>query len=662
MRSFKTSFGSGPLRLLAFSGLLGACLSAPPEEPGGGLSDLPAGCQPLLGGHDCMLPYPSDFFLVPDESLPSGFRVELSGAAKLLASTGSADIHEFRPSDGFSRMPTIVAFLPGPLSARGLVGVLSSPEESQLRTSPTLLIEARTGTLLPHFVDLDPRADDPERQGIIIHPLVALKEKTRYIVALHGLTRPDGTPAEAPLGFALLRDGQAEDEPVLAPLIERYEEEIFPVLEAVGVPRDSLQLAWDFTTGSEAFVTSDMLRVRELTLAELSQNPPTVTIDSVEEPNDENIFRIVKGTVTGPLFLTEASPEGALFRDGSGQVAQNGNITFAFTAMIPVSVQNQTEPGRVVGFGHGFFGGQGEVESQKMRIIANRLSAVLFAIDWFGMTTQDGLLTGSRIVQEPSRTLFFAEGVHQGMANWLTMGAAIRGVLLEEEAFLRPQGGPAEGQPLYQTEPMSFLGISQGHILGGTLAALSPDFSRFCLNVGGAGFTHMMFRARPFDPFLRLLEGSLSDPLDQQKFTASLQEQFDRFDPSTYAPFVLQNPLPQSPPDRRVLLQIGLGDRSVPNLGSFLHARLLGIPELSPNPFPVFGLGTVEAPFSGSALALYDFGIDLVDAYAVADPGGEDNEVHESVRLLEAALAQMDAFFQTDSVIINACQGICDPE
>ena len=42
-----------------------------PHEP----MALEEGCNPLLGGSDCFLPYPSDVFLVDDESMPSGQRL-----------------------------------------------------------------------------------------------------------------------------------------------------------------------------------------------------------------------------------------------------------------------------------------------------------------------------------------------------------------------------------------------------------------------------------------------------------------------------------------------------------------------------------------------------------------------------------------------------------
>ena len=93
-----------------------------------------------------------------------------------------------------------------------------------------------------------------------------------------------------------------------------------------------------------------------------------------------------------------------------------------------------------------------------------------------------------------------------------------------------------------------------GHILGGILTALHPRLERAVMQVGGAGLSHMMFRALPFERFLFLMDFSLPDPLDQQKFSAMVQRHFDRIDPAFYAPWVLDEELPigrsSNPADR----------------------------------------------------------------------------------------------------------------
>ena len=636
---------------------------------------LAAGCQPLLAGANCLLPYPSDYFRVADAGSATGFQIVTSGAAKLrLPADGglgpvSADLADWRPIDGFSTVPPIVALLPEPVADQGFVHVLDDPSASETPGSQTLLLTGG-GQFVPHFVDLDPRATDPSRQAIVLHPLVALAHETRYVVALQGIRGADGGLLPAPEGFRRLRDSQSAGDPALNPLQSHFDQEIFPVLAQAGVARANVQLAWDFTTGSEAQADGDMLRVRELTLAWLASQTPAVAVDSVDAGTSPEGWEVVHGTVQGPLFLEADQPGAALARGADGQVAQHGLESFTFTAEVPASVRDEFGPGRTVSYGHGFFGAQSEVTDGAATHIANRLHSVFFAIDWEGMALADGFVVAGNLDSAPSQAMTFTDRVPQAMANWMVLSAALAGPLFHLPALARSTvaGAPGvstngagvsnAGAPLFDGDPVNYLGISQGAILGGVLAALHPTHRQICLQVGGAAFTTMMWRAQPFAQFLFFLSQSMPDPLEQQAFAATMQPYFDRIDPATFAPYVLQNPLPGSPP-RRVLMQNGLGDQEVPNVGSFIEARLLGpLPEIAPNTFPVFGLTQTPAPLS-SALQLFDFGVDLPAVYDRADPGSgvDPTLVHDNVRRLSTGLDQLDAFFTPDGGILNPCDG-----
>lgn len=632
---------------------------------------IPEGCNPLLDGKECLLPYPSDVFRVADASQPSGFRVAPSGAGRLSGKRGeAADPTDFRPMDGFSKQPPILALLGSPVAVTGLVTVLDPPENSTKQDSRTTLLEADTGTPVPHFTDVDPRPDDDAEKALVLHPHVQLKPKTRYVVAVHGVVGPDGKPSLPGEGFRRMRDHVAD--PGLATLGARYEKDVFAVTERAGIARGDLQLAWDFTTGSDESVAGDMLKVRELALAWLAANQPAVTITSVKDApaSQPDVWRVVTGTIEVPLFLDKPEPMSPLSRDASGVVKQNGTATVPFYAHIPNAVRDAYGPGRILCFGHGFFGtAAGEIAGSEVRKISARLSAVVIGIDWWGMSNPDQGPVANALADAPAKALAFTDRVHQAMANWMVVTAALRSTLKATDAFKRPASGPgtstdASGKSnalalTYDDARLDFLGISQGHILAGTLAAVHPSIERFVLNVGGADLATMMFRARPFASFLLVLDATL-DKLGQQKFAAISQRQFDRIDPGFWAPRVLQDKLPGSPADRRVLQQAGIGDVSVPNIGSFLHARALGLSQVTPTPRAVFGLPQVAAPYDGSAFALYDFGVDD-HFYVDAVPGPKDTPVHGELRQTESAMAQMDAFFRTPSSIVNACDGVCDP-
>src|SRR3954466_9957801 len=85
--------------------------ACPPPAPTAKPISVPDGCNPLGAGLDCGVPYPSDFFLVDDATLPSGKRIELKGNAALVTAKApvvSANVFDHTTADGFSRITPIV--------------------------------------------------------------------------------------------------------------------------------------------------------------------------------------------------------------------------------------------------------------------------------------------------------------------------------------------------------------------------------------------------------------------------------------------------------------------------------------------------------------------------------------------------------------------------
>ncbi len=640
------------LRSLAPLALLVACSSA--ESTSLAPLVVEDGCQPLLASTTvdatsrapCLLPFPSDFHR-------NGERVALRGEAIPKKTTGElADPTAAVPADGFSILATIVATLPSPIVREGLPSVLSDPNASMLKTSPSVLLEAESGLFVPHYVDVHDRASDEEHKPLVLRPITPLEPRTRYIVALQGVKTTDGTLAPPPEGFRRLRD--RVDDPAFATM-PRFEQEVFEPLARFGIPRESLQLAWTFTTGSSEQPATDMLRVRELTLAWLATNTPAAQVIEVI-PEDDRLWKRVRLTLSAPLFLTGEGKVGAkLHRDASGNIAQNGMTSFEVLVAIPLSVRDRKEPGRALAFGHGFFGDKKELEGNAGRTIADKLAAVEFGIDWWGMSREDGVFVADTLYQRPQDIADFGDRVHQAMAHWIITTAAMRTVFTTLPELKRDTG-----ELVYDPSFIGYFGASQGHILGGTLAALNPDLSRIVLNVGGGGFTHMMPRSGNFGPFSLVLDTVFRDPLMVQAFMAMFQRALDRIDPAFWAAHVLRDPIAPSQPDRRVLMQIGLGDNAVPNIASFFHARALGLKQTVPAPLRVFGLEEHVSGTAESALTVFDYAIDTsttIDPYPLSP-----NEVHEAVRVNAKAIEQMDAFLRPNGIIVHPCDGACDPQ
>lgn len=637
------------LGVLCLIAVLTAC---GPLEP----LSVPEGCNPIAHEGDCMLPFPSDYFTVEDATLPSGRRVSFSPQA--LPRTDGGDVidpTQLHPADGFSYLTPIFAVFPGGVDDGNLIFHTDDPARSQGDESPTVLLSV-DGERVLHFAEIDPRVTELDRQALFVRPLVRLRDGTRYIVALRNLESADGTPLPAPEGFRRIRDRKTKADPLLEPLAARYEDEVFPVLEAAGIDRESLQLAWDFTTATREHVTADMMVLRDAAIAQFEQTPPRVTLESVQDDVDAEVFRRITGTLQVPLFLESTEGGALLHRAADGTVQQNGVTEVPFVLLIPRSVEAAGGNARFLQFGHGFFGSRSEVEGSFVKPFVERTGMVVIGVDWWGMALPDKRVLLGDLLGDISVVGRFLDRVHQSMVNQIAVTYAMQSTLaaLPELSI--------GGQLAYDPTRTYFYGLSNGHILGGTYLALSPHVSRAVLNVGGAGFNLMMYRAEPFNDLVSLMETQIADRLEQQKVTALMQLGLDRIDPITYAPNVIDDPLPGGVTDRRILMQIGIGDPTVPNLASHVHARALGLSHLTPAPRPIVGLPQVAAPHDGSALVEFDFGVAKPLPGTYADFPLNGNEVHELVRRNEGGIQQVDAFLRPGGQIEHFCDGPCDPD
>lgn len=624
-------------------------------------AEVPEGCNPIAYAHDCMLPYPSDWFLVDDPELPGGRRVELGTAAPTTKSGDPVDNLKLHPADGFSAHMPILALFPGGIDTSNLTFHLDGGDATLDPASPTLLVDAETGELVPHWVELDAMAADPAHQALIVRPFVRLKDARRYVVAFQGLIGADGARIEAPLGFAHVLAGQVAGHPVLEPLAARYEAEVFPALAQAGVKREGLQLAWDFTTATEARNTGDLLAIRDDLLALLDQAPPTVMIDKVLPDHNEDIALRIEGRVEVPLYLEADQPMALIHRGPDGAPAAKGTTWATFTLQVPKSVfptDPGFEPARIIQFGHGFFGEREEINWGAMRAFSSEKGFVMISTEWVGMALDDQPAVVEKILQDPSNVFSFTDRLHQAFANQLALSAAVQTALTEVPELM------FAGKLMYDPQQLSWYGISQGSIFGMTMLALTPTFEKGVLSVGGGPYSLMMTRSGTFADLFDFVKVSLGDdPLAIQKYIAMSQHTWDRVDPAAYAPHVVLDPYPGSSRPA-VLFQYGIGDHSVNNLASHLLLRAAGIDLLDPPAQEVWGVGTVPGPTAGSAAVPVDFKIPVlpgIESKLPEEPPDEQN-AHELVRRNAKIKEQIDVFLRPGGEITNFCQGPCDPE
>lgn len=603
----------------------------------------------------CLLPYPSAFFLKADPTTPTGFRVNYPRQG-MPANTFNTHIDptEWNTLDGFSPGPEILALFPqGVDLAASDTPPITDIARSVADDSPTVIIDANSGERVAHFAELDAQVTNPQQQAFIIRPAVRLQEATRYIVAIRHLKDPDGNTIAPRRAFQILRDGRTTPVAVINARRAHFED-LFARLAAAGIARDDLILAWDFVTASTASLTSRALSIRDQGLAANGSGAPPFQVTSVEDNYSDRIFRRVRGTFTVPLFMKSATPPTRMNLDANGVPQQNGTTTAPFTIVIPRSAVGGSapQPGRPIVYGHGLLGsGEGEVTADNLQTLANRFDFILGATDWVGMSSEDFTPT-LRLVHDLSAFPALPDRLQQAMLNFILLGR----LMTAPDGLNADPAFQFNGVPIIDTRQLYYYGISQGGIEGGAYMGLAPDPVRGVLGVPAANYSILLQRSVDFGQFQFPLNQNYTDKLDEQLLYPLIQQVWDRAEPQGYLSHLVSQPLPGTPA-KKILIQMGVNDSQVPNIGTEIEVRSLGIPSLAPPAFHLFDIPEMTAPFDGSAFVIYDVGGSAPPL--TNTPPTLDNGVHEAVRKLDAAQRQIDAFLRPDGTVQNFCDGPC---
>jgi hypothetical protein len=624
-------------------------------DAGPGEDLLRADCEPLVPEF-CALPWPSDYFLRVDPSTATGFRVAVGPTTLPRTNTrgrAHVDPEAVNARDGWSTNASMLAYLPG-ATADGFATPLTI-DASLAAGSKTVLMDATTGELVPHFAEIDESVEDEGApQAIIVRPVVHLAHATRYIVALRHVVDGSGSEIAPSPVFTALRDGTEHDHPYVAARRDHFET-IFDTLEANGVTRADLQLAWDFTTSSLADDTAWMIAARDRAFEAVGEDGPDFVIDDIEElPVEENanIARRVRGRMTVPLFLETAERGGYLNLGADGLPEQNGTAEFPFIVNIPRSATPDT-PVRPIQYGHGLLGNLEQANAGWLAEFGNANGFAPFGVDWIGMMEDD----------VPSITIALSTGRVQDFR--IVPERLVQGVinsLLAMRMMLRTFGDHpdmlVDGRSVIDESAGFYTGDSQGGIFGGTYMALSLDVTRGILGVPGQPYNILLNRSVDFDPYLALMRIAFDDGVDIQICLNVMQQTWDRADPGSFTGHI-QNDLFPGTPEHRVILQPAIGDHQVTTLGAHMMARAIGAVAIRPQTRAMWEIDEVDPPHAGSAIVEFDFG--LPPEPITNTPQRQGDDPHGQVRRNPRALAQSLHFFETGEVI-HTCDGICDPE
>lgn len=594
-----------PLGLLVLA-LFAGCEDVE-RRPARGVSRASAGTTVLYGPQkeSALTPFPSDRYLAPDPTSPTGHRVAIdastTGDPLLVAYPQLTG--QLGGTDGFSTVGGVAVSFSGDIDP----ALLSLDVDAFTRDdTPLLLINVDPaspgrGERLPLVVKYYPsRAADGELRDdftLVAQPARPLRPRTAYLFAVTSrLKDAKGEAVGATGAMAAVLDG-----PDGSGYAARVREALPLVQAATGLGAEEIALATRFTTASVVDETFAMAKALRASAPAALEGSLTV----VQQGGGQDRRVRFRGRYKAPEFR-RPKPDGRWAIEGGKPVPQ-GETSLEF--LLSFSDGKHSGPRPVVIYGHGLGGDKEGVwgTSQRLEDAAEHGVAVI------GIDAPEH---GSRGV--PGADLatsvfeFFALDdktgtfdLERARDNFRQMAAdqlqLVR--LLGELATLDvlPVGAP-DGIPDLDPSQILYIGHSFGSVLASTALAVAPEIQAGCLNVGGNGLMTIMRESATFQLLVKGLRPEGLTDGDMARFFVGSQALIDPGDPLNYAPYVSREAGPgvDGWRPRHLLLQEVHRDSIVPNLSTELLARALGLAHGGVVVRPVGGMPLLPAPISGN--------------------------------------------------------------
>lgn len=641
-------------------------------------------CDPL-DTTECILPFPSFHYMIPDKTTDTGWRVDIHPDV-LPRLKGGIELHpEFlNELDGFSTMAPLLFYIEGLKEAQDegnnevrLQGQRDI-KNSVTSKSITLLLDVENQKLVPHSAEIDYL--DGDRPLVLVFPSQPLRHNAHYALAVVGARDVNGEPLSATPGMTELLSNEATLR------FTRYMEKVFPALD-VAAPwsqSENVQLVFDFQTVSEKSQLGPIKAVRDATLAHVrsddwGQWKDHVRVISTTEHGEygctrqgAKIARTIHAELDVPWFLEDFGPghRGAVLDKeavANGKAKMKG--TAHFVVHVPCSLRaaalerdGATGLRAIMEYGHGLFFNRAEASDEFLRDMANENGYIIMAMDWRGMSSFDLLVVVKTLMSKPSLFQAVRDNLIQGYANKLAMQHFSQNGMLEIDWMKFGMGisGKKAIPPFDSQSPLSvFYGISQGGILGAGYTTLSGPtnlIDRAVLGVPGTPFALVMSRSMDFVGYDAIMLLNFYNNRHVRIFLSFAQMLWDSCEGAgLLAP-------PQLEEHPRTLLQAGLGDPIVPTLAAEALTRAYGGAILPNNPRQdIYGIpvqsaanGDLPGPKVTLSELLYtkeSTALPISDDYSAATGFA----VHNCVREDHIFIGQITEFINTGRVL-DVCE------
>jgi pimeloyl-ACP methyl ester carboxylesterase len=562
-----------------------------------------------------MSPFPDDYWLVPDASLPTGYRVSLSPPAReadvqvlyLALMNETRELDGFSPTGGIvielserpdrSSLPLTPAASLDPMAAMGLFDLTPGSDTFGQRIPFELSPLSRRfpGQLLNH--------------SLVLYPSIPLSPKARYAMVVmkgEGLFEPSAfmtavlgpeTPGEAPettKARDVLEDGVLD---VLG------NEDIF----SPPITVDDIALVLRITVRSTDTIPLTPLSMKEQILA---LPPPSYSITSVG-PGPVDVAAVVRGTWQTPNWRED---QYFVSRDVNGDPQITGALSVPFVLAIPQAATDGPVP--VVMFQHGSPGSSEDVVGEAYTSLAEAGFAVI------GFT--DTLNRELGLDSDYQSTVLFETLIqkwrfpHFKLQTYADQMGFLR--VIEQLGSLDVVPLPSgDGVPdLDLAAPLTYVGISMGSMHGSAFLSFAPEIKAAALVAGAQRQGEQYFRG---GDFLEIFPPNLAEllphatPTDYWIGLSIFQMIFDHQDAHQLAENLYRKRLEVAGTTRKasILVTEGVGDFTVPNNATRSLAWNFGpIPHLAPiwDPSPILKpiTGPVTANIdSETTAAFYQF-------------------------------------------------------
>ena len=609
----------------------------------------PLFCDPL-DERACLLPWPNDAFTRPDETTPTGRRVDiLDGAAPQNVDGMPLDVTDQNLADGFSPGSSILTFVPELDVERTGIAPSTDIGASLNDDAPIVILDTVTGTRVAYWAELDATgpADD---QVLIVHPAEALAEGHHFIVALRNLLDSEGRAIQRTPAFQAILDGAPEPPQRAYPF-----RDLLAALDSDGIGTPGLYLAWDFTVASAESLSGRLLHMRSETYDALgADGAPAFTVTS---STDDGTVRTVDGTYDVPNYLTGDGSPGQRFDLDVDHLPRRNTDTpvlhVPFRCVLPLGA---TTPAPAIVYGHGLMGTLDEVGALSFAAASGLAAAC--ATDEIGMSAHDVPNLAS-VLADLSHFPEVADRLQQGLLHQQFLGR----LLNSPTGFVTdPAFQTSAGAPIIANGATQFVGNSQGGILGGAASAISTEWNRVVLGVPGTTYSLLLPRSSDWPQFATVFDQAYTDPADRLLAMQLIQLLWDRGENNGYAQHLTSDPYPGIQ-EKQVLLVEAFGDHQVANVSTEVLARTINAVVYEPSIAdgrsndvdPQWQLAAYR-PGATAILVVWDYGTPAPPAVNLPPTSPEYGDDPHGAGSREPRVLQQALVFLLTGQLLDVCQ------